>query len=255
MQLTTTCSADCEDWSERSLPLRSVGGFQHPSNTSVLGCVHPQYEGLHRGLLPRRGPSVRPAPLVCHRSSCLSRLVSFTFLVSVIRNFSSRVLMTFSLFLVIVTCFALSFARRSDATARLILDASLLHCTRAAVPTLLNCADQSFCWMRPSLLTWLCTSLSAGFASVWWSFLARATSTSGTVSSAAYPCCVELFTLSYQTLSQARRLEICNIEPGDCAAVCSRSRIKKSGPYCESSSGSSVLLMACVESLQFSARS
>ena len=24
--------------------------------------------------------------------------------------------------------------------------------------------------MRPSLLTWLCTSLSAGFASVWWSF-------------------------------------------------------------------------------------
>ena len=35
------------------------------------------------------------------------------------------------------------------------------------------------------------------------------------------PCCVELLTLSYHILSQARRLEICNIEPGDCAAVCS----------------------------------
>ena len=53
----------------------------------------------------------------------------------------------------------------------------------------------------------------------------RASSTSGTVSSAAYPFCVELLTLSYHILSQARRLEICNIEPGDCAAVCSRSGI------------------------------
>ena len=34
-----------------------------------LGCVHPHYEGLHRGLLPQRGRSVRPAPLACHRSS------------------------------------------------------------------------------------------------------------------------------------------------------------------------------------------
>ena len=80
--------------------------------------------------------------------------------------------------------------------------------------------------MRPSLLPWLCTSLSAGFAAVGWSFPAllpksRASSTSGTVSSAACPCCVELLTLSYHILSQARRLEICNIEPGDCAAVCS----------------------------------
>ena len=41
--------------------------------------------------------------------------------------------------LVIVTCFAMS-----DAIARLIIDAPLLHCTRAAVPTLLNFADQSF---------------------------------------------------------------------------------------------------------------
>ena len=122
-----------------------------------VGCVHPHNEGLHRGLLSRRGPSVRSAPLACHRFSCLSRLVSFTGLVIVTRYFSSRVLMTFSLFLVIVTCFAMSFALWSDATARLILDASLLHCTRAAVPTLLNCADQSFCWMRNSVFSFLFT--------------------------------------------------------------------------------------------------
>ena len=122
-----------------------------------LGCVHPHYEGLHRGLLPRRGPSVRPALLACHRSSCLSRLVSFTGLATFTRYFSSRVLMTFFLFLVIVTCFTMSFALRSDATARHILDASLLHCTRAAVPTLLNCADQSFCWMRNSVFSFLFT--------------------------------------------------------------------------------------------------
>ena len=56
--------------------------------------------------------------------------------------------------------------------------------------------------------------------------------------------------------SQARSLEICNIEPGDCAAVCSRSASLHlatellsargrasacSGPCCESSSGSSAL--------------
>ena len=46
--------------------------------------------------------------------------------------------MTF--FLVIVTCFAVSFTLRSDATERLILDASLLHCTLVAIPTILNFA-------------------------------------------------------------------------------------------------------------------
>ena len=80
--------------------------------------------------------------------------------------------------------------------------------------------------MRPSLLTWLCTSLSA---SVGWRFPAlspqsRASSTSGTDSSAAY-LCVELLTLSYHFLSQARWLEVCIIAPGDCDAVCSRSGI------------------------------
>ena len=63
------------------------------------------------------------------------------------------------------------------------------------------------------------------------------------------------------------RLEICNIVPGDCAAVCSRSTSLHpatelrsargrasvcSGPCCESSSGPSVLTFALVE--QFSAQ-
>ena len=64
----------------------------------------------------------------------------FVCLVIVTRYFPSRVLMTFSL--VVVACFAMSLALRSAAIARLVLDASLLHCTRER-PTLLNCADQS----------------------------------------------------------------------------------------------------------------
>ena len=61
--------------------------------------------------------------------------------------------------------------------------------------------------MRPSLLTWLRTSLWAGLPR--WSFPAllplSCSSTSGTDSSAAYPCCVELFSLSFSS-SQARLL-------------------------------------------------
>ena len=63
---TTTCSADCEDWSEK---------FSNTTPTPLcdsLVCVHPYNEGLHRGLLPRRGPSVRSAPLACPRPSCVS---------------------------------------------------------------------------------------------------------------------------------------------------------------------------------------
>ena len=132
---------------------------------------------------------------VWHRLLGLSILVSLSvvwlelkILVTFTRYFSSRVLMTFTL--VIVTCFAMSFALRSAPIARLVLDASLLHCTQAAIPTLfvLCFAIRIVCRMRfplclllctvfllnagPSLPNWHCISLSAGFASVWWSFLA-----------------------------------------------------------------------------------
>ena len=63
-------------------------------------------------------------------------------------RFSSRLLALTENSLVIVTCFAMSFALWSASVARLILDASVLHCTRAAIPTLLNFASSSFCWMR-----------------------------------------------------------------------------------------------------------
>ena len=61
----------------------------------------------------------------------------------------------------------------------------------------------------PSLLTPGIISLSADLPR--WSFLAlfhsRASSTSGTDSSAAYPCCVELLTLSF-SFSHARPLSV-----------------------------------------------
>ena len=92
-----------------------------------------------------------------YRSSCLFLSSGFDLkiFVTFTRYFPSRVLMTFSLSLVIVTCFAMSFALRSGAIARLILDASLLHCTRVAIPTILNFADQLFCWMRTSVFSFL----------------------------------------------------------------------------------------------------
>ena len=67
-----------------------------------LGCVHPHNESLHRGLLPRRGPSVSSGTAgVSSILVSLSRLVSFTgnlvCLVTVTRNFPSSVLMSFSL--------------------------------------------------------------------------------------------------------------------------------------------------------------
>ena len=58
-------------------------------------CVHPHNEGLHRGLLPRRGPSVRSAPLAC--PSCFS-IVWFLSLVLSLSHATSLhcVLMTLS---------------------------------------------------------------------------------------------------------------------------------------------------------------
>ena len=81
--------------------------------------------------------------------------------------------------------------------------------------------------MRPSLLTWLRTSLSAGlprwsfvallplscFKHVWHRFL-------GCLS---FLCGAVLAHLSLSLKLVCCRLEICTIVPGDCAAVCSRS--------------------------------
>ena len=119
--------------------------------------------------------------------------------------------------------------------------------------------------MRPSLLAWLCTSLSAGLPL--WSFSCSLTTLVLQARLAAYLCCVELFNLSLSSSFLGSRW--CNFLPGDCAAVCSRSASLHpatelrsargrasvcSGPCCESSSGSSALLMARVESRQFSAQ-
>ena len=81
--------------------------------------------------------------------------------------------------------------------------------------------------MRPSLLTWLCILLSAGlprwcflallplscFKRVWHRFL-------GCPILVVWSCSRSL-SLSLKLVFC--RLEICNILPGDCAAVCSRS--------------------------------
>ena len=103
----------------------------------TLDCAHLHNEGFPRGLLSPRGPPARPTMLG------ISILVSLyvvwfwqKIVVTVTRYFSSRVLKTFPRFLVIVTCYAMSFALRSAAIARLILDASLLHCTRVETGSL-----------------------------------------------------------------------------------------------------------------------
>ena len=133
---------------------------------------------------------------------------------------------TFSLFLFIVTCFAMSFALRSDATARLILDASVLHCTRASPRSSLLVAVHE-CYLYHS----------------------RASSTSGTVSSAAY---FWSFSRSFSLQLAGSRSATYNLAT---ALLPARGRAStKSGPCCESSSGSSVLLMSRVESLQFAAQ-
>ena len=110
--------------------------------------------------------------------------------------------------------------------------------------------------MRPSSLTWLCTSLLAGLPQ--WSFFCSLTTLVLQERLAPIP---RLPILSVWSCSRSLslklvccRLEICNIGPGDCAAVCSRRASACSGPSCESPSGSSVLLMARVESRQFSAQ-
>ena len=97
--------------------------------------------------------------------------------------------------------------------------------------------------MRPSLLTWLCASLSAGLPR--WSLLlschSRASGTSGTDSSTAYPWSISR---SHSLKLAGSRSATYNLAA---ARLSARGRAPtKTGLCCESSSGSSVLLMARV---------
>ena len=195
-----------------SLPLRSVGGFHHRSNTTVCfsGLCPPLNEGLHRGLLPRRGPS-------CPRSSYLSLLVlvSFTGLVIVARYFPSRhadcsshaLKLCRSVFLLNVAVFvdlALYLAVCGLASVELScsLTTLVLHARMAPFPRL------------PVL---------------------------GAVHALFLSC------------SLARDLQFLTWRLRFCLSARIRAS-ENSGPCCESSSGSSVLLMARVKSLQFVAQ-
>ena len=103
--------------------------------------------------------------------------------------------------------------------------------------------------MRPSLLTWLCTSLSAGLPR--WSFLALLPLSCFRHVWHRFLGCLslELFTLSFSLKLAGSRSATYNLAT---ALLSARGRASVcSGPCCESSSGSSVLLLARVESLQF----
>ena len=140
MQFTTTCSADCVGWSERFVAAAVRRWFpislQH--HRGSLGCVHPHNEGFHRGLLPQLGPSVRSAPLACPRSQCLSLVWFFHC------HCHCHTLLPFTCVPDFLSC----IARGSD-------------------PRFLNCADQTFCWMRNSVFSFLCelVFLLNGFSS------------------------------------------------------------------------------------------
>ena len=166
-----------------------------------LSCVHPQDEGLHRGLLSRFDPSVRSAPLACPRSSCLSRLVLVSFtglLVIVARHFPSRALMTFSL--------ALHEGCSSHA----------LELCRSVF--LLNAAV----FVDLALYLAVC-----GLASV--ELSCSLTTLVLQARLAPSPRLPILGAFHALFLSQARRLEICNIQPVNCASVCSRSAFTAPG--------------------------
>ena len=201
-----------------SLPLRSIGGFQHHSYTTVIlwavstfktkAYIAASCHGVVRRFVQHRWRVIDPrVSLVWFLSLKIS-----VCLVTVTRYFPSRVFMTFFLAWHVGATHAFDLYR-------------------------------SFCWMRISVFSCFCLLLCTvfllnaavfadlalylavcGLASVeafLLSYHSRASSTSGTVSSAAYP-----WSFSRSLFSQARRLEICNIEPGDCAAGCSRSGIK-----------------------------
>ena len=181
-----------------------------------LGCVHPHNEGLHRGLLSRRDPSVRSAPLACHRSSCHSRLVlfSFTGLVIVARCFPSRVLVTFSLALH-AGCSSHAFELCRSVfllNAAVFVDLALYLAVCGLASVELSCS----------------LSLSSSPARD----LQHKNLTTALLSARGR----HSLHLATELLSARGRASVC------------------SGPCCESSSGSSVLLMTRVNSLQFPAQ-
>ena len=137
----------------------------------------------------------------------------------------------------------MSFALRSPATARLILDASLLHCTRVAINTIFKFADQSFCWMRNSVFSFLFAIYSLLNAAVFadlalylavgglarWSFLSLLPLSCFTHIWHRFLGCLSLLCGAVRALclflssSSPVGSRFRNIVPGDCAAVCSRS--------------------------------
>ena len=138
-QYTTTCPASVSGvWSERFFA-RAARRCSPMPLCDALDCVHLHNEGSHQGLLSLRGPLVS--------SDIAGRIdprVSFCLLVLTEKLCHFHTLLLFTCYddclsLVIVTCFAMSFALRSAAIARLTLDASLWHGTRE-LPTLLNFA-------------------------------------------------------------------------------------------------------------------
>ena len=107
----------------------------------------------------------RPTPLSGHRSSCLS-LCRLTTPTEIFASCAAR----FARCYVSLSCRFHTFLPCTCAD-----DSCLsLSCTRSALPTVLNFADQSFFWVRLLLsactpaaallfsLTWLCASWSAG---------------------------------------------------------------------------------------------
>ena len=136
-------------WSERIVAAATL--------CDSLGWCPPSHEGLHPGLLPKRDPSVRPAPLACPRFSCL--FLSSLFVLPLLHATSLHVfLMIFSLFLghrlllrnVVRTAVGCGWASCSWRFHTALLAGCATH-------TFELCEFSSLCWMRPSVFSFLLT--------------------------------------------------------------------------------------------------
>ena len=170
-----------------SLPLRSVGGFQHHceilwavSTLITKAYIAASCHGVVRRFVRHRWRVLDP------HVSLVWFLVSFTGLVTVTRYFPSRVLTTISpfcssspasqchsrcgqmrlrvSFLTLLSCIARG---RQHALLQLLLSSVFLLNANPSSLSFACCRARSFCRMRPSLLTWLGTSaVGGGSASV-----------------------------------------------------------------------------------------